>query len=159
MHMHACTHACACARACACSCRAATVSAYHSLRLRTVHAQVQRHGAEHRLRLPMSAEVEGRSINLACTVSCLAPLHSLLITSTYWGGGSFSLACSLSCGACEALRSMHASRRAAACTRPCVRSRRAPMAGPGWLDSSCRTIATRFRCNAGRVDPRTEPVL
>ena len=102
--MHACTHACACACACACSCRAATVSAYQSLRLRTVHAQVQRHGAEHRLRLPMSAEVEGRSINLACTVSRLTALHSLLITSTYCGGGSFSLACSLSCGACEALR-------------------------------------------------------
>lgn len=47
----------------------ATVSAYQSLRLRTFHYQVQRHGAEHRLRLPMSAEVEGRSINLACTVS------------------------------------------------------------------------------------------
>ena len=47
----------------------ATVSAYQSLRHRTFHAQVQRHGAEHRLRLPMSAEVEGRSINLACTVS------------------------------------------------------------------------------------------
>ena len=47
----------------------ATVSAYQSLRRRTFHAQVQRHGAEHRLRLPMSAEVEGRSINLACTVS------------------------------------------------------------------------------------------
>ena len=43
--------------------------AYQSLRLRTFHYQVQRHGAEHRLRLPMSAEVEGRSINLACTVS------------------------------------------------------------------------------------------
>ncbi len=47
----------------------ATVSAYQSLRLRTFHYQVQRHGAEHRLRLPMSAEVQGRSINLACTVS------------------------------------------------------------------------------------------
>ena len=31
---------------------------------------LQRHGEAHRVRLPMSSEVTGRSLNLACTVSC-----------------------------------------------------------------------------------------
>ena len=36
-----------------------------------VHRWVtERHGEAQRLRLPMSPEVEGRSLNLACTVSC-----------------------------------------------------------------------------------------